>query len=239
MLLAYIDEAGNTGTDLKDPDQPVHYVGALLIPEASWQSTKTGLQAIRAFAVEKGFNGAEECELHGTQILQAPKGSGWKALTLADRLSIFDMAMTVAEKNGLSLVLGRCNKPLLAQRYTHPAHPHGVAAWLCLERIAIYAASQHQLVVLVADDGPPAHKALVRSTLDDYRKNGAPFGPTRDFSMLLDTVHFLDSRASPHIQLCDILLFIQQRYKQKQDKRFEALYYRCNQIIKGSSTIPY
>ena len=239
MLLAYIDEAGNTGTDLTDISQPVHYLGALLVPEGAWQATKAGVEAIRQFAIERGFDEEVSCELHGTEILQAPKRSGWRALPLADRLTVFDLAMQVIERNGMSLVIGGCDKLLLAKRYSNPAHPHGLAAWLCLERVAMYAKAKQQLVVLIADDGPPAHKQLVRSTLDDYRVNGAPFGPTRDLSMLVDTVHFLDSAASPHIQLCDILLFIQQRYRMKKDPRFEDLWFRCNRVVKGSSILPY
>lgn len=37
MHLIYIDESGNTGKNLADPQQPVFVLGALVIPEGSWQ----------------------------------------------------------------------------------------------------------------------------------------------------------------------------------------------------------
>lgn len=36
MNLVYIDESGNTGLNLKDPQQPVFVLAALIIPETSW-----------------------------------------------------------------------------------------------------------------------------------------------------------------------------------------------------------
>jgi hypothetical protein len=166
MLLAYMDEAGNTGRDLKDKTQPIHYIGALLVAEIQWQAVHKGLQEILKFAKLHGFHEESDCELHGAEIFQGKKG--WNDLSLEDRLNVFDLALKVAEDNVLRLVVGACNKPLLDQRYKSPFHPHEFAAWLCLEKVAQYAKSTDQLVVLIGDDGPPAHKKLVRDTLEHY-----------------------------------------------------------------------
>ena len=33
MWLSYLDESGNTGSNLDDPDQPVHLIAAVMVPE--------------------------------------------------------------------------------------------------------------------------------------------------------------------------------------------------------------
>ena len=36
MNLVYIDESGNTGINLKDPQQPVFLLAAMILPESKW-----------------------------------------------------------------------------------------------------------------------------------------------------------------------------------------------------------
>jgi hypothetical protein len=36
MNLVYVDESGNTGLNLKDPQQPVFVLAALIVPESKW-----------------------------------------------------------------------------------------------------------------------------------------------------------------------------------------------------------
>ena len=36
MNFVYIDESGNTGLNLKDPQQPVFLLAALIVPESKW-----------------------------------------------------------------------------------------------------------------------------------------------------------------------------------------------------------
>ena len=38
MNLVYIDESGNTGLNLKDPQQPVFLLAAMILPESKWFS---------------------------------------------------------------------------------------------------------------------------------------------------------------------------------------------------------
>ncbi|NYF79482.1 DUF3800 domain-containing protein [Granulicella arctica] len=236
MICAYLDETGNTGNDLTDLSQPVHYVGALLVPETVWAATKAGVDEVKEFAYSRGFTD-DTCELHGKEILHGSKG--WRRVSVADRLSILTQCVEVMEKNDLRLVSGGCNKVLLRERYAHPEHPHSIALWLCLERIATYARQRNQLAVMIADDCSSDHKELSHKTLVRYRTHGAPFGPTIDFSRLIDTIHFMPSHDSAHIQLCDVAMYINQRYRMKKDFRIQQLWYRCNNLYMGSNVIPY
>ena len=237
MILAYLDETGNTGTDLRDSaGQPIHWVGALLVSQQVWHASKAEVEGIQAFAKSAGFP-EKECELHGAEILHGTKG--WRTLSVANRLEVLTRAVLVMERYKLRLILGGCNKKLLQQRYVYPDHPHKIATWLCLERVARYVTAQGEAAILIADECSADMKKISRGALQDYRSDGAPFGPSVDLSCLLDTIHYMSSAASAHIQLCDIALFIRQRSEISKDARVEELYRRTNQLISGTGIIPY
>lgn len=227
MILAYLDESGNTGADLTDESQPFHYVGALLVPEGAWSTTKAAIGTIVEFATASGYEGdASHCELHGKEILQGNRG--WRGVSITNRLAIFSRCLDVMETHDLQMVRGGCNKRLLRERDVKTHHPHSIALWLCLERVALVARRTGQLAVMIADDCGSSHKELSRQTLLRYRRDGAPFGSTVDFSCLVEVIHFMPSHDSPHIQVCDVAMYIQQRYARTKDTRLEDLYYRCN-----------
>jgi hypothetical protein len=201
--------------------------------EPSWFQKKNGLPAKSGventvkFAIESGYEGApNDCELHGKEILQGNRG--WRKVSVGNRLEILKRCLDVAEERDLKIVRGTCDKKLLRERYARPEHPHSIALWLCLERIARVAKQRAELAVMVADDCSSSHKELSRQTLLHYRKHGAPFGPTVDFSWLVDVIHFMPSNDSRHIQLCDVIMYVHQRYLRTKDARIEALYRRCH-----------
>lgn len=237
MILAYLDETGNTGTDLRDSaGQPIHWVGALLVPQQVWHASKADVEDIQAFAKNAGFL-EKECELHGAEILHGT--NGWRALSVANRLEVLTRAVLAMEKHKLRLILGGCNKKLLRQRYVHPDHPHKVATWLCLERVARYVNAHGEAAILIADECSADMKKISRGALQDYRLDGAPFGPNVDLSCLLDTIHYMSSTTSAHIQLCDVALFVRQRFEFSKDARVEGLYERTTRLIEGIGMIPY
>lgn len=38
MHLIYLDESGNSGNNLSDPQQPIFVLGALIVPEQKWKA---------------------------------------------------------------------------------------------------------------------------------------------------------------------------------------------------------
>jgi hypothetical protein len=86
MHLIYIDESGNTGLNLKDPQQPVFVLSALLIKEEIWFSLEREYHSI----LEKHLPHPlpDDFELHAMQL---KNGSGaFKGKTLAQRISLRD-----------------------------------------------------------------------------------------------------------------------------------------------------
>jgi len=238
MILAYLDETGHTGSDLRsETGQPYHWVAALLVQETIWIDTTKAVTAIREFAREVGFTG-KHCELHGAQIFQGQKG--WRQVSIENRLAVMEKCAETVEKHNVKIAFGGCNKQLLKRTYSQPHHPHDLATWLCLERVARYANARNELTVLIADDCSPDHKRLSRGALSRYRTYGAPFGPTVNFDCLLDTIHYMSSSESPHIQLSDVLLYIFQRYRNLHDERLKALFLQVHRCKTGDiGVIPY
>jgi Protein of unknown function (DUF3800) len=44
LHLVYLDESGNTGTNLNDTEQPIFLLATLIVPEAAWQSFERDLE---------------------------------------------------------------------------------------------------------------------------------------------------------------------------------------------------
>jgi hypothetical protein len=95
-------------------------------------------------------------------------------------------------------------------------HPHEVGFWLCLEGVAEHvnaaAAAAPNICAQIVADESNRDSALTRRVLSRYRKHGPPFGRVVDVSRIIDIVHFMNSRESPHLQLCDLWMYALRRY---------------------------
>ena len=84
MNLIYLDESGNTGLNLRDEQQPVFLLAAIIIPDSKWFAMEKDFYDI----LNKYFNNnlPENFELH-TIDLKVRKGH-FKNLAYADSISI-------------------------------------------------------------------------------------------------------------------------------------------------------
>ena len=70
VYLAYFDESGNTGLDLKNAQQPIFALGALLVPASDWASIETELQ----FEKDRFFADLDEpIEIHTHKLVSGSK----------------------------------------------------------------------------------------------------------------------------------------------------------------------
>ncbi len=78
MILAYMDESGDTGTNFTDSQQPIFVLGSLLIQENNWKSLEEDYNKIIANA----FNGniPADFELHASDLVN--RKFSFKNLTL-------------------------------------------------------------------------------------------------------------------------------------------------------------
>jgi hypothetical protein len=111
MHLIYLDESGQTGTNLKDTAQPVFVLGALVVPENCWLALEKDLQA----TIEKSFPSPrpDDFEVHATEISNPRKGY-FRPFPIAHRLAFRDDWFRVAQKHGLKLVYRGISKKRFA-----------------------------------------------------------------------------------------------------------------------------
>lgn len=210
-----------------------------MVPDTCWRDVSNSVALIKRYARKCGYRDSK-LELHGKELFQGERrGNGWGAVSFPDRISIYEQCLDVLVQHDLKISLGCCDKHLLAKRYAHPEHPHAIAMWLCLERVARFAAKQGTIAFVVADDCTTEIRKISRKVLYDYRKNGAPFGGTVDFSCLIDTIHFMDSAESAHIQLCDLALYAIRKYEATQNARIKPLATVALSRVWDRRTIPY
>lgn len=231
MIAVYLDETGNTGKRIDDPTQSIHRLGALIVAEHAWLSVRQALERIVA------PYGVPAPELHGTQLFHG--GGPWRQVPESNRVSVYHACTEVVldPRYALQVVVGAADKHKL-QRYSTPMDPRDIAFWLTLEQVAESTRSTSELVFMVADDGPPAARQVIRNQLRTYRASGPPFGRAVDVSRIIDTVHFMDSADSLHLQLCDLVLFAVHRGR-SDNGAFGETFHRLRTAVGSSRLFPY
>ena len=101
MHFAYLDEAGNTGQNLRDPDAPIHLIGALLVPEDRISGLFAAIDKIAQDSAKK-LGTSPYAELHGVELTSG-KGA-FKGQSVSDRLEILAaLARLPAESDWISI----------------------------------------------------------------------------------------------------------------------------------------
>ena len=98
MHLVYLDESGNSGQNLKDPQQPVFILCAMIVDERHWLALETDLRAILDRRVP-GWDKIDDFEVHAAELRS---GAGnFDSMTVADRIALRDEWMNAGIKNGI------------------------------------------------------------------------------------------------------------------------------------------
>ena len=100
MYLIYLDESGNTGINLNDPNQPLFVLAALVVSESLWMSLEKDLTDAmdNHFPLPRPLN----FEIHATNIRN---GSGYfRQFSVSERLAFRDDWLKIAHKHNLKLI---------------------------------------------------------------------------------------------------------------------------------------
>ncbi len=110
MHLVYLDESGNTGMNLKDPQQPVFVLCAMIVNEACWQALEADLAAeVRSHvpaAMELGQ------EIHSNDLRR--RNGPFEDLSVTQRIAFRAAWFDVASKHGVRFVYRSIVKSRLA-----------------------------------------------------------------------------------------------------------------------------
>ncbi len=203
MHLVYVDETGNTGTNLTDTQQPIFVLGALIVPEECWQLVEADLKA--AIATHFPTIAADEIEVHAADLRS---GHGvFKGAPVGDRIALRNDWLHIAQHHKLRLVYRAIEKRRF-QKWLHATfgtgvliNPHVVAFPLVARVVDEYLAnaSESALGMFISDE----NKEIVRDVEKSIRVLRGVAGALR-LTRIVEKGFFIDSAKSRVLQLCDM-----------------------------------
>ena len=208
MLICYLDESGNTGRRRDDPDQPIHYLAAVIVREDRIREMGDRLHALAdAAPTDEAL-----VEYHGDELFH---GSGpWQGVPPRLRVSEYAKALSVLSAVGAGVAHASINKPLLVGDH----NPHLLALQFLTEKIELWLRSQTdemcQRALLVADHSHE-HDQYAFDLIQRMQVTGGPVGGHRGLNVsldhIVDGVYFAHSERSWGIQLADMVAFVLNR----------------------------
>jgi len=205
MYLIYVDETGNTGTNLNDPEQPIFLLGALVISEEKWRPLEEELEA----CLEKYFpNRPNNFEVHASALR---RGDGYFGMfPVAHRIEFRDAWMDAAKRHGCRFIYRAIAKRRY-QRWLEGEYgpgtiinPHLVAFTLITQVVNRYLKEHYQNALgLFVSDEHQQMSADVERFQKILRADPSSLGLTQ----IIEKGFFIDSRKSLMIQLCDLFTY--------------------------------
>jgi Protein of unknown function (DUF3800) len=199
-----MDESGNTGTRLDDPDQPIHYLAAVGVEECHLNPLEMAFKKILSAHLpvatkEKYF------ELKG-QTLR--KGAGFfKPLKPIQRIELATQLLNLLPLYQVKIFYGGIDK----RRDAFQEHPHEMAFMLLVSGVEAWLRRQNPPVLglLIADEQEEMEQILIDSI---HWSKGLDRVEGEQFStQIVDSIHFVRSSNNALIQLADLVAFIVNR----------------------------
>lgn len=209
VRLIYLDEAGNSGTNLDDPTQPIHVVGGIIIKDSQWLQIESEVNILIAHLVPRVAD-REGFEFHAGDMFQGHgifDGWPWGA-----RKDALELLLNLFVSHNLPIVWGAVDKQKHKEKYVYPAAPHDLAFLLCAERAERWFKNnaKDDVGMFIADE--TKSKTDMKKSFREYRRK-IDFGGRGDcLEHIIDTIHFADSRETFGIQLADAANYFIKRH---------------------------
>ena len=213
MYLIYLDESGNSGRNLADPQQPVFVLGALVVEESRWKPLESDLE--RALAAHLKFPKAESFEIHATDLRN---GTGqFEGVPLAERLALRDALLDIAHAHRLPFVYRAITKKRytrwLEQTYGSGVffNPHLAAFPLVAQVVNHYLHSlgPTELGILIMDENREVATSIERSVRLLRTDPGS-----LNLNRIIEKGFFVDSRKSIVLQLADLCVYQARKHEE-------------------------
>jgi hypothetical protein len=213
MHLIYLDESGNTGTNLSDPQQPVFVLAALIVPEVVWLNLEKRLvESIQHYFPER----PHDFEVHANELLN-PRGF-FRAFPMDHRLDFYRSWLSIAASLQLRLV----SRAIVKKRYAAwlldtygpgvVINPHNVAFVLTAQVVNEFlrAVSGSPLGILISDENHEVMPDIEKS----IRLLRGEEGSLR-LSQIVEKGFFIESQKSHILQLCDLCAYAIRRAEEQ------------------------
>lgn len=222
MNLIYLDESGNTGVNLRDSEQPVFTLCALLIPETKWHLIDAEIQNIIESLTPFDFRG--DFEIHAKDLRN---GTGaWKGIPHQVRIDCRDALFGVLVRHEVRLFAKSTEKKQYAS-WCHRnfgsdivVNPHIPAHVLVSQTLNQYlkGLGDRELGILIHDENKDVDKEIETF----IRILQADSGILK-LERILEKGFFINSKQSRFLQMADLCAFyIRKDEEQKNGKRISG-----------------
>jgi uncharacterized protein DUF3800 len=212
----YIDEAGNSGANLHDAQQPVFVMAGLLVSDEKWQGTKAVIQT----TISSFFEGVvpQNFELHACELL-SPNGDGPFAGIIRDSRNALALdLLNLITQRSHSLLLVPVYKATLDQCPAPPGqfgfdwkHPWEFGFGLMLTMFEEFLRGPdtgRSSAGLAIVDHEEQYVEFVRS----HTSNRQGSTGWRQVKKVVEIGYSATSHANPLIQLTDLVAFTYKKY---------------------------
>lgn len=215
MHFYYLDEAGCTGRNLLDENQPIFVLGGISVRDKGWNETQKSLSSV----VEEYFDGGvpEDFELHAEELL-SPEGDGPFSGHDRNRRNAFaesilrilaerrhDVHLFAIDKSKLSQARCDTNLPYDGRIPYHLAYDYLITYinWCVKEKLGVSARG-----MLIIDEKEQFHEDIERIT-HNRRFEGAL---AHRVKWIVEFSYPVDSQKNPMIQISDLVSFCSKKF---------------------------
>jgi hypothetical protein len=204
MYLVYLDESGNSGLNLHDPQQPLFALCAMVVDEGNWKALESDLKS----CLDTHFGNWKS--VHGFEVHAADlrRGTGFfKDVSVDDRIAFRDEWMKVGKKHEVRLSFYTVAKKEYAQWLAKTfgggivINPHIVAFALLARCVDNYLQSLNDkpLGMFISDE----NKQVMADVEKSIRVLQGELGALQ-LKQIVEKGFFIDSSKSLPLQLCDL-----------------------------------
>ena len=215
MHFFYIDESGDTGRNLSDPEQPIFVMGGVNLRDEGWNRTQQEFNQM----LSDYFNGTipDEFELHSYELL-SPNGRGpFENHPMEDRTALAEAALNLIHdrSHGIHLISFDKGKitdiPCGVSLAFNPSRPYLLGFdylttcinWYVKERLG-----QSARGMIIIDEKQQHHSDIER-IMHNRRYEGAQIHRVK---WVVEFSYPIDSRKNPMVQLSDLVVFCSRRF---------------------------
>jgi len=215
MHFFYLDESGDTGSNLNDPDQPVMVLGGISVRDEGWNQTQSLLdRRLRNFfggTIPEGF------ELHATNLL-SPNGDGpFAGYSMEERCGLCNTVLDILSDRSHSVHYIALDKQKVRNATLgmvvefNPKRPYLLAFdylvtfinWQVRNRLG---SSARGMIIL---DRKQQFHAAIEKIMRERRFGGAA---THRVKWVVEFSYPVDSVKNPMIQLSDLVVYCIKRF---------------------------
>ena len=206
MHLIYLDESGNTGQRLNDPQQPIFVLGGLIVHEECWQGLERDL--VESLGRHLPAIDWPKFEIHGTDLRNG--SGGFRRVEPGVRIALRDDWLGIASRHKLGFAYAAIDK-LKFQEYIKQEmgigvtiNPYIMAFSILAHRINLHLIrlGEKILGMFICDE----NKEIVRDIERVIHK--LRLAPGRiTMNRFVEKGFFIDSKKSRILQLCDLCVF--------------------------------